>query len=543
MRFTKTAGAGVLAALMTAIFAAAAGASISPTLTLDQGAGTTAGSSPPTGLDINFRPLFSDSVKDLAISLPEGFMINLGMAGGECLGSSVPSPNCRLGSGTINGPLGTPVALYLVAPPTLSDVAGVALAIEGGSTTTGDLTMETLPAVGFNLSFRFLPPGIGELQFRLNSTRLPTNCSREHEVAVEAASWLGVSGSATSPLTVTGCSSLPYAPTASATVTKRAGTEANVTVVLTQGANESATGTFAFGIPTGMKLNRILGPCFEGLKCNIGTLAAVSPLLPASALADGTLTLAGSLSGNSLSATPAGVALTASFPAPYPFTLVGPVNLSERMITYSNLPDIPFSTMTFSFTGTSQGSAFTTSCAHGTIPLSFTPQSGGTTRTLSGPMINLGCPLPRSRPAAAGSFSGLANGRPKLHLRVVRSGHGPMLRSVAISLPSGLAFDRRALVTERICKHAGSSRSCRRTTAARGLSVSGATVNGEHLAGGALVISFERPTPNISLRAGGPLLVESASLQRESRRHVAGHPAARIRLIDSSGEATALRVP
>ena len=285
-------------------------------------------------------------------------------------------------------------------------------------------------------------------------------------------------------------------------------------MVLTQGAGESATGSLGFGIPTGMKLNRILLPCFQGTEVHDRLGLRRLTAAAAHRARAGTLTLTGSLTGSSLYATHQRGGADAR--TRRPIRSSSSARSSQRTRDHlQRLPDIPLSTITFLFNGTTQGSAFTTSCAHGTIPLSFTPQSGGTTRTMSGPM-STSAVRPPQQARRRGLLSGLANGRPKLHLRVVRSGHGPMLRSVAISLPSGLAFDRRALVTERICKHAGSSPSCRRTTAARGLSVSGATVNGEHLAGGALVISFERPTPNISLRAGGPLLVESASLQRES---------------------------
>src|SRR5262249_56337864 len=101
-----------------------------------------AGSSPATGFDINMNPKDLDAAKTLTISFPAGFLLNLQTGGGVCLGSVAINPACQLGSGMINGPSGTPVALYLLAPPNLSDVAGVAVTIGGTArpAATGGLT-------------------------------------------------------------------------------------------------------------------------------------------------------------------------------------------------------------------------------------------------------------------------------------------------------------------------------------------------------------------------------------------------------------------
>ena len=246
---TRTAIAALLAALIAAAFTASAPAAIAPTVTLSQGAGTTAGSSPATGFDINLRPFGSDSAKDIAITFPPGMMLNLQAAGGICLASKVPIPACRIGGGTINGPGGSPVSLYLVAPLKATDIGGIALTEEGGLTTTGDLILDTAPVLGEVISLRLLPPGIGELNFTLDSIRLPTTCGSEQTVAVAASTWDGFQGSATAPLSVTGCTSLPYEPKLSATATKQNGEEAIVAVTLTQGAGESATSSLGFRDP------------------------------------------------------------------------------------------------------------------------------------------------------------------------------------------------------------------------------------------------------------------------------------------------------
>ncbi len=166
--FLKSALLGLLAAAAMAVFPAASPATIAPKLALEQGAGTTAGSTTATGFNIDFQTFGADSVRDLVVALPPGFMINLQTAGGACLATTVPIPGCRLGGGTINGPGGPPLALYLVAPPKISDVAGVAFVVEGGETRIGDVTLETSPALSLTLSFRFLAPGTTQLQFTLD---------------------------------------------------------------------------------------------------------------------------------------------------------------------------------------------------------------------------------------------------------------------------------------------------------------------------------------------------------------------------------------
>jgi hypothetical protein len=140
---TRTALTGLLLAAALAILPAFASAAIAPTLAIDQAAGTTAGSSPATGFDINMNPKDLDAAKTLTISFPAGFLLNLQADGGVCVSSVAINPACQLGSGMINGPSGSPVALYLVAPPVPSDVAGVAVTIGGTATpaATGDLTL------------------------------------------------------------------------------------------------------------------------------------------------------------------------------------------------------------------------------------------------------------------------------------------------------------------------------------------------------------------------------------------------------------------
>ncbi|MCW3020228.1 MAG: hypothetical protein JWN10_2536 [Solirubrobacterales bacterium] len=528
--FARTALTGLLVAAVTAICPALAQAVLTPTLAIEQGAGTTAGTSPATGFNINFNPrLGVDSVKNLAISFPPGFLLNLGMNGGACVSSPAPSPLCVLGTGTIHTTTAvvTPVTLYLVAPPALADVAGIAFAIQGGATVTGPVSLASSSPATMNVSFTGFPIGIAEMQFTLAGPRLPTTCSASRTVTIQTLSYeLNSTASASAPLVVTGCNSVPYAPKVAATVTKVKG-GAQVVVTITQsGADEAATGAIAFGNPNGVKINKVLAPCFKGSTCTVGTVDASSPDLPPTALNAGMLTLAGSINSGSLSQQVTG-AVTMSFPPPYQFSVVGPLNLTEHTITFLSFPDIPVSTIAYTFTGVPAGPAFTTECQKATIAATLVPQNGNPAVKVTGPVTNVGCgETSAGKPKASASWSGLASGKPRLSIHA-RGGSGAGLVSLSVGLPSGLSFSHKALVTSTVLK---------------GLTLSGAAIKSARLGGGRLAIIFTHTESSVSLAARGPLLRESKALEGKAKQHKTGRLAESVRLTDAAGHTTSLRV-
>ncbi|HEX8975055.1 MAG TPA: hypothetical protein VF781_00965, partial [Solirubrobacteraceae bacterium] len=116
MRITCLKGlAGVLVTGACALLAPVASASITPALTLDQSAGTHAGSSVNLGMDVKFSPTnpATDSPKDLTLSLPPGLLANASIDGGACLSDSMPNPACQVGTGTVTA---TPFLLGLPGP-------------------------------------------------------------------------------------------------------------------------------------------------------------------------------------------------------------------------------------------------------------------------------------------------------------------------------------------------------------------------------------------------------------------------------------------
>jgi hypothetical protein len=513
----------LVVAAVIAILPASAGAAISPTLTLNQSAGDTAGSSPATGFDINTHSTI-DSIRNLTFNFPAGFWLNLDTDGGACLASSAPTPLCEIGSG-IATPLNAVVTFYLVAPPSLSYVAGIAMTIAGKTTTTvtGGLSLVTAPAPALSLTFDDIEEGITDLSFTLSNTRLPSSCTAVPLVSLQMTGWGGTTGAAAAPMTLAGCGALTFAPTIAATVTKQPG-GATVQVAIKFAAGDSAPTAIAFGNPTGVKINKVLAPCFKGITCTVGAVSAESPLLPATALNTGTLALAGQINAGTLSQQITG-SLTMSFPPPYQLSIVGPINLQEKTLTFLSMPDIPLSTLAFTFTGTPEGPAFTTACDAGTIAASLVPQDGNPPVKISGPVTNVNCPPPSAKPKASASISGLVNGHPKLVVHVAHAPGGPDITSLRIAAPSGMAFSHQGLTcTGGHCSAKGLSGSLKRV----------------RLVNGALQITFSHAVASTTLVIRGPLLVESSALERKLKKNIVPPLAVHLRITFANGHTTTL---
>ncbi len=188
------------------------------------------------------------------------------------------------------------------------------------------------------------------------------------------------------------------------------------------------------------------------------------------------------------------------------------------------MPDIPLTTLTLAFTGSSQGAPFTTSCAPGTILTRFTPQNGNATNVATTPITNVGCPPPR--PRASASLTGLASGSPRLRLRVVHAAGSSDMSSVSIALPGGLTFQRRVLAGRPVA----------------GFSLFGAHLGSARLRGGKLVVTFRRGTAAATIVLRPPLIRESQALQQRARRGRGVRHRAIVRIIDALGKATQLSV-
>jgi hypothetical protein len=86
----------VVAAAAFAVLPATALADLTASLSLDQSAGTTAGSSPAIGFDEKFASTTGDSVENVTLALPPGLLRNESIAGWACLVSGPPNPACQV---------------------------------------------------------------------------------------------------------------------------------------------------------------------------------------------------------------------------------------------------------------------------------------------------------------------------------------------------------------------------------------------------------------------------------------------------------------
>ncbi len=537
LRFTRPALVGLLTALAAAALPAVASAAISPTLTLsgDTAAGKRLAS---VGFDIKFNPSpGSDSPKDVTIAFPPGLLADHTVNNGACT-TTTPVSACQIGSGTatLNG-VPNPVTAYLVAPPSSADIAGLDVVFGPQSSplasATGAITLRTTPDVGLNIAFTNLPNvGLDELNIAFTNMRLPSSCpTTPANVTVTADSQAApTTKTATAPLAVSGCASLAYAPKLTATVTKDAkDSGATVLTTVTQNANESASKSIEFDLPSSLAPNTADLACLNATGCKIGTASAASPLVPTGgALANGTVTLAGTL---------AAPTIAISFPSPLAISIVGTVNLTSLSVTFASVPDLPLTSLTMTLNSGPAGSkAFNTSCAPGKVVGKFTPQDSAATQTVPAVIAYANC---AGAPTSSGSVAGLAAGHPKLRFKVTAGSNAPLVSSLSVGLPNGLGFNRKAISTSTKCKRTGKKK-CATTVTIKGLTASGGTVSGARIAGGRLVITFKKASKGATITLGAPLLTESTALQTKVKKRKVKSVTVTVKVTDAKHATTAL---
>ncbi|HUA71374.1 MAG TPA: hypothetical protein VMA96_09840 [Solirubrobacteraceae bacterium] len=500
----KRALVGLATAAAVLILPAVASAAVTPGLTVTPST-TVAGTNPAT---VGFDATFSSAPNDVSFALPAGLLANADQAGGACLIASSPTAACQVGSGTVTagGMAGLPVSLYLVGAPKAGDAAGLAL-VQGSTTlSVADVTVRSADG-GLNIAFSNLSAdALTELNVSFTTLRLPTSCP-----SPAANVTLTADGTpTTAPLNVTGCSSLGYAPSLSATITKDSkDTGGELALGITQAATEAANKTITFGLPVKVISPNAAAdlPCLSTAGCTIGTAAATSPLVPSIALANGTVTLGGS-------ATTPTIAVT--FPAPFSLTIAGTVDLATNSVTFNSVPDVPLTSLNLTITGPNGQKAFTiNSCSPNNVTGSFTGQ-GGQSATSNAGIKFINC---AANPTATGSFSGLAAGNPKLRFKATHGKGGPNIGSVAVGLPTGLKFSHSAFVTKKTCVTKSGKKECTTVTQIKGLGVSGASVKSVALKGGKLVITVKKAAGSVSVNLSGPVLTESSSLQTKVKKH------------------------
>jgi hypothetical protein len=412
-------------ALGLAVLAPAASAAITPSLTLNQSAGTQAGSSVALGTNVGFAPTSKDTVKNLTEILPPGLLANASIDGGQCIqtpppASGLPLAACKIGTGqatvVVNNVLTTtqPLSLYLVRRPAPTDLAGIAIYTDNTSTqlgTTGDVFLRPSgdPAgVGIDITFKSIPKSISfggppltlsvtKLQTTISSIRMPDSCpSPAANYVIKANSYADATlKTASAPLQVTGCSSLKLTPTFKVTaIHDSADLGVKVTTDLQQpGTPDQATSRkVVLTLPPLVLTPNVVSVVAGGILCTDPTFASCTPIGSVSSTSPGYPTglhgkayLTGSLLAPSI---------TLRFPPPFPITLSGADNLVTGSATFTGVPDIPLTDLKVVLNG-GPNSVFTSTCIppSGTASTTLTSQNGDKTATAKAPFTVQDCLL------------------------------------------------------------------------------------------------------------------------------------------------------
>jgi hypothetical protein len=521
-----------------------ASAAVSPTLSLDQSAGTAAGSTANLGLDLKFSPTGTDSPDHMTLSLPPGLLANASVDGGACLTmTDLDDTACQVGTGTVTAiaegvvPITTPVTFDLVPPPAAGDLAGLAVNSSGtqiGSTADIKVRPSGDPAgVGITITFVLpntldgVPISLTEINSTFDGLRYPATCPATPQTVGVAVNSYGdqTVHSVSAPLSVTNCAAMLYSPKFSATATQDTGDrQVKLATNITQAADESPNNSVSLAFPVAVlqpNLNAIGALCLNpaGGTCTpVGSATAASPLYPKPLTGNAYLT--GTLA--------TGLTLTLVFPSPFPLTLTGKVDLAGNSTTFAGLPDIPLTDLNVTLDGGAHG-LFKSNCGtpSGTATASLTDQNGdkkasaGTTVTVancsashgsgsgssggSGGGGSTGTSGPGGSPSPRLSktkVSGLRSGRVALSFTISEGKRLAKLNALTVELPSGLSFAR-----HRVGKRL-------RVT---GISLKGAKVRSITLSHGHLVITLRKPVRTATVQIKSLALKESAVLKARAK--------------------------
>jgi hypothetical protein len=540
-RFALTV-AVILAGMAT--LAQSASASVNPTLSLDQSAGTAAGSTANLGLDLKFSPTGTDSPDHMTLGLPPGLLANASIDGGACLAmTDLDDTACQVGTGTVTAiaegvvPITTPVTFDLVPPPAAGDLAGLAVNSSGtqiGATADIKVRPSGDPAgVGITITFVLpntldgVPISLTEINSTFDGLRYPATCPATPQTVGIAVNSYGdqTVHSVSAPLSVTNCVALPYSPKFSATAIQDTGDrQVKLATNITQAADESPNNSVSLAFPGATlqpNLNAIGALCLSpasGTCTPVGSATATSPLYPKPLTGNAYLT--GTLA--------TGLTLTLVFPSPFPLTLTGKVDLAGNSTAFTGLPDIPLTDLNVTLDGGAHG-LFKSNCAtpsgmatasltdqngdkkagagatvavanctasHGTGSGSGSDSGGGGRTGTSGPG---GSPSPR---LSKTKVSGLRSGRVALSFTISEGKHLAKLDALTVELPSGLSFARHR-VGMRL-----------RVT---GIVLKGATARSISLSHGHLVITLRKPMRTATVQIKALALKESTVMKAKAK--------------------------
>jgi hypothetical protein len=550
---------GALACAAMAALAPGAGASVTPTMTLDQSAGTAAGSFTNLGVDLKFSPAGGDSPKQLTLALPPGLLANASINGGACLVTAdLTDSACEVGTGVVSAnvlgtiPIQAQVTFDLVPPPAPGDLAGLAVNSNGsqiGSTADVKVRPSGDPAgVGVTINLAVpnslvgTPIAITEINSTFEGLRYPTTCpATPLSFGVTVDSYNDPTlHTLSAPLSVTGCSALSYAPRFGVTAARdHADQQVSLSTTVTESATDAPSRSVSLALPTATLTPSIqavgaLCPNLGSGSCTpVGSVTATSPLYPS------TLTGQAYLTGSIL-----GLSLTLAFPAPFPLTLTGAVDLAKNATTFTGLPDIPLTNLTVSLSGGPRA-VFGTTCKSpsGTATATLTNQNGDTTVAVPAEFTISGCSArgggkrgghgpgghgtSRTSKVKNAAIAGLSTGRPSLRLTVTTPNGSPALRRLTVGLPRGLSFAPR---------RAG------KRLVFTGVHVSGGRVASLSLSHGRLVLVLRTAAASFTVSAGSPSVKESSALKAAAAAHTITRLVLTVITSNTAGQQATLRV-
>ncbi len=559
----------VFGAAMAAVVPCAS-ASITPTLSLDQSAGTKAGAVANLGVDLKFAPTSGDSPDEMTLNLPPGLLADASIDGGACLSTAdLNDSACEVGSGTVTAdaygtiPITTPVTFDLVPPPAAGDLAGLAVNSSGTQVgATADIKVRPSGdpgGVGITIDFVLpnalygVPISLAEISSTFDGLRYPTTCpSTPENFSVAANSYSDSTvHTVTAPLAVTGCSSLSYAPLFSVTAARDSGDkQVKLTTQITQTATQAPSRSLSLVFPQILEPNLaavgVLCPTLSSKCTPVGSATAVSPLYPKPLTGQAYLT--GSLGG---------LSLTLVFPSPFPLTLTGSVNLVSNATAFNGLPDIPLTQLDVSLYSGPSG-LFQTTChtPSGTATAVLTDQNGDKTLSVPSTFTVSGCPSTGGGSSGVGSpsgggggggggggsgsssgptpsspkltdlrVSGLGTGHASLSFKVGVAKRAAKIRALTIELPSGMSFLRHRV---------------RNQLGITGITLTGATVKSLSLSDGHLVITLRKAVSNLAVKINNGALQESATLKTKAKKP--GNLLITVITENTNGQRTTLRV-
>ena len=534
---------GLIALASMAAAAPAASASITPSMSVTSATPVTAGSTTDLGLDLKFSPSTGDAPDQVTLNLPPGVLANASINNGQCITGAVPTDfsadgACALGSGEVTAiaegliPVTTPVDFYLTPPPAAGDLAGLAVASTSGDPIGQTNEIRIRPSgdpngVGVTLGLTLpnslggAPIAVSEIDSTFTGTRMPATCpTTPANITLTANSYAatGTTQSASAPLPVAGCSALAYAPKYALTATRDSNDKfVKLVTTITQAATESPNSgvTLAFPLATITPAITALGSLCpdptSGTCTPVASVTAQSPDYPAALTGQGYLT--GSLSG---------LSLTLIFPAPFPLTLVGKVDLKNNVTTFTGLPDIPLTNLTVTLNSGAKG-LFTTSCAtpSGTSTATTTDQQGDKSAKLPVQFSVSGCPNSGGSSTGTGTgktsggssaatkphvsttrIAGLKSGKPSLKF-TIKAAKQAKLKSFSVKLPKGLSFR-----THKVHK---------KTTLRGRLKLAGGKARSVSVKKGTLTVTLKKAARKVTVTVSAKGLKESKALKAKAR--------------------------